>query len=193
MRLIQDASFDTSGKTLAEWHHRDEFGSSPRGVPRAFLLAVDGSPSPCPDGHDVQWDVVMGADRAVSIAKRPRARNHSFYEMGPYYSVGGKGGIGSRTKVSFLRTGYSVCRLLPRLRGSCLINRLAACQLTWSPTTAGGSFRVGQKQYWSGLIRRPLCLCSARCECRMVATMARTIGSAMLFASLMHLMKRNRV
>jgi hypothetical protein len=61
-------------------------------VPRAFLLAVDGSSSLCPDGHDVQWDVVMGEESAVSIAKRPRARKRRFYEMGPDYGVGGKAG-----------------------------------------------------------------------------------------------------
>jgi hypothetical protein len=62
-----------------------------RGGAAGFLLGVDGGSS-CPDGHDVQWDVVMGEDRAVSIAKRPRARKRRFYEMGPDYGVGGKAG-----------------------------------------------------------------------------------------------------
>lgn len=34
----------------------------------------------------------MGDERAVSVAKRPRARKRRYYQMGPDYSVGGKPG-----------------------------------------------------------------------------------------------------
>ncbi|MBR0822344.1 hypothetical protein [Bradyrhizobium liaoningense] len=39
-RRLASASFDTSGNTPAEWHHRDEFGSSPRNAAGLFVWRI---------------------------------------------------------------------------------------------------------------------------------------------------------
>ncbi|RXT36667.1 hypothetical protein B5V03_34080 [Bradyrhizobium betae] len=55
-------------------------------MPRALLLAASTLRARC------SRDTVMGDERSVSIAKRPRARKRRYYAMGPDYSVGSRPG-----------------------------------------------------------------------------------------------------